>query len=87
MATLIKTDGTKTWVIPDNGQVFTLEQLQVYVGGYIEVIRIPTEIHPDYVMIVNEEGLIVGLEHNPVATQIAGQFIVGPAITLPGGML
>ena len=60
----------------------TLEALQNAVDGYIETVPIRF-ISPDKaVMIVNEEGLLRGMSHNPAATMIAGTKIVGSAIVV-----
>ena len=37
MAFLLKTDGSVTEVHPEPGRIFSLEQLQKFVGGYIEI--------------------------------------------------
>ena len=55
----------------------TLEALQKIVGGYIETVTLTQE---KAVMIVNEEGMLLGYGINPVATLIAGHKIVGPAL-------
>lgn len=55
----------------------TLEAMQKQVGGYIETV---TLIPGKAVMIVNEEGLLLGFGFNPVATRVAGTKIVGPAL-------
>ena len=39
MTEIIKTDGTRQPVQPANGSVFTLEEMQAIVGGYIELER------------------------------------------------
>lgn len=61
-----KTDGTYDWVNPRNEKFFTLEELQEYVGGYIEIVRLNNES----VMVINEEGKTNGLPINPIATQM-----------------
>jgi hypothetical protein len=54
-----------------------LEALQGAVDGYIETVSlIPEKVD----MIVNEEGLIKGMELNPIASAIAGTYIVGNAL-------
>ena len=63
MALLLKTDGTTQQVTPTSGATFTLQELQGFVGGYIETVRIPIGI-----LIVNEEGKLMGLAPNPAAT-------------------
>lgn len=55
----------------------TLEALQKQVGGYIETV---TLVQEKAVMIVNEEGWLLGFGLNPVATLIAGHKIAGPAL-------
>ena len=61
----------------------TLEEAQKEVGGMIEMIQLP-----DGQLLVNEEGrLPIGLgplSHNPTASEIAGQNIVGNALFLKG---
>ena len=38
MATLIKTDGSKLEIQPQNGLDFQLDELQKFVDGYIEIL-------------------------------------------------
>ena len=66
MATHIKTDGTEDQVFPAKGKKFTLLELQTLVGGYIE--RVTTRDRRN--MIVNEGGVILGLDPNPRARAI-----------------
>ena len=66
MATLIKSDGTIIEVEPKNDTDFNLEELQQYVGGYIELL---TLINFRY-MVVNEEGKLNGLPLNAKASAI-----------------
>lgn len=72
MATLVKTDGT----IVEDYDVSTLEKLQEAVGGYIEIVTIDREM----CLVVNEEGLLMGLEQNVWASMIASTLIVGDVI-------
>lgn len=60
----------------------TLEALQKQVGGYIETL---TLIPGKAVMIVNEEGLLLGLTINPAVSALAGVKIVGPALIVGVG--
>lgn len=55
----------------------TLEALQKAVGGYIETVRLRVD---NAVIIVNEEGLLLGLPYNTGASEFAGQSIFGTAI-------
>ena len=43
MAILIQPDGSNDEVVPEDGQRFTLQELQAHVGGYIENVRLPAE--------------------------------------------
>ena len=75
-----------TTVTITTGKAPTLEELQRLVGGYIEVI----ELRDGRQLIVNEEGLLLGLPFNPTATAINatignGQaYLVGDAVVLAG---
>ena len=79
MAIVIKTDGTKDALQPKNNKAFTLEELKSVVGGYIEIVQL-TE---DYLMVINEEGKLLDLPINVVATRVyrasrnTEDFIVG----------
>lgn len=68
MATIIKTDGTRMEVQPENGTDFQLDELQKIVGGYIEII---SNWEGDTIMVINEEGKCDGLPFNLVATEVA----------------
>lgn len=57
----------------------TLEELQGYVGGYIEVVYVRFN-HLDQIMVVDEEGLLKGKKENSLASSIAHQFIVGDVV-------
>jgi hypothetical protein len=72
MATLIKTDGS----VVEDYDVSSLEKLQEAVGGYIEIVTIDKEM----CLIVNEEGLLMGLPHNMWASMVANRTIVGNVI-------
>lgn len=80
MATLYKTTGEKVTISPKDGRRFSLEELQLYVGGYVELIRIGR----DNYLVVDEEGTLKGLPLNPGATKIVRQLgythIVGDAV-------
>lgn len=79
MAIVIKTDGTKDALQPKDNKVFTLEELKSVVGVYIEIVQL-TE---DYLMVINEEGKLLDLPINVVATRVyrasrnTDDFIVG----------
>lgn len=83
-AKLLKPDGSVTEVEPANGKQFSLEELQGYVGGYIEPLRCRGQAGAW--LIVNEEGKNQGLPYNDLATLIMRSLIrpddviVGPAL-------
>ena len=59
MATLIQPDGTETDVQPRDGKRFKLDELQAFVGGYIEMV---SNVGPDrrrFVLVVNDEGWVL----------------------------
>lgn len=72
MAILIKTDGN----VVEDYDVSSLEKLQEAVGGYIEIVTIDR----DMCLIINEEGLLMGLSLNDWASQMLGRPIVGDVI-------
>ena len=59
LSTVITTDGLHRNVEPSNGTDFSLEELKEFVGGYIEIVY----LSKSQVMVVNEEGKLIGLEH------------------------
>lgn len=44
---LIRADGSMQWRYPENKKSFTLEELQGFVGGYIELVRLPVKVMKD----------------------------------------
>lgn len=64
MAKLYKTNGEIVEVEPDNGLDFSLEELQSFVDGYIEIAYLDNE----RVIVINEEGKINNLPYNENAT-------------------
>jgi hypothetical protein len=72
MAIKITTDKKVTRVRPKN-KVFTLEELQKQVDGYIELLplkRVPEFKLTDAIMVMNEEGKLLGLPMNQMATDL-----------------
>ena len=57
---------------------WSLEKLQEFVGGYISQ---PIHLSDGRVMIVNEEGLLMGLPYNQTATDLAQGSIGGASIS------
>lgn len=66
MATLFKTTGEEVEVTPKNGTDFQLEELQEMVGGSIEIVF----LERGKMMVLNEEGKILGLPYNAKADAI-----------------
>tara|TARA_R110000803_G_scaffold113167_1_gene181556 strand:+ start:275 stop:502 length:228 start_codon:yes stop_codon:yes gene_type:complete len=63
----------------------TLKEAQALVGGLVEMVRSPT--NPDIQILVNEEGLLVGLPYNKEASEMCDTGIVGDAIILKGNAI
>ena len=85
MAVLLHPDGSSLDVFPGDGHRFTLEELQSHVGGYYTVVAHQVQNLNGYdigIVYVNEEGLLLDLEHNLNASTIAGKHIVGNALVL-----
>jgi len=57
----------------------SLEEAQEFVGGLVELVTTPQGQ-----LLVNEEGLILGLPQNPTASKVAGVPICGNALLLSG---
>jgi len=76
MAMFIKSNGETKNVSPKNGNDYQLDELQNYVGGLIEIIH----LGDNYIMVVNEEGLLNNLPLNINASVLSGMNIVGNVI-------
>jgi hypothetical protein len=72
MAIWVKADGTAKPVEPANGREFTLEEMQEYVGGYIELVTVNDLNGGRMVIVLNEEGKLDGLPYNLLATLVYG---------------
>lgn len=77
----IKTDDTIELVKPKNGKKFELDELREYVGGYIEIKKMG-----NWWMVLNEEGKLIGLPINPIATGMY-QSVYGPHDEINGDVL
>ena len=73
MARLIRPDGTEDHVTPANGKTFTLEEMQRYVGGYIELMPGVAPMR----MIVDEEGQLKNKPVNVKATALVFERLKG----------
>lgn len=66
MAKIIKTNGEQIEVSPKNGKDFKLYELKKIVHGWVEIVWLPS----DQILVVNEEGKLLNLPINDVATRI-----------------
>ncbi|MBL0310155.1 MAG: DUF3846 domain-containing protein [Bacteroidetes bacterium] len=57
-----------TRIKPANGRYFTLEEMQRAVGGRIEIIPLDRDGLDDRVLVVDEEGKLISLPLNVLAT-------------------
>ena len=80
MGILVTTEGVAKSVTPENGEVFTLKELQTLVGGFIEVV--PQRIHPDSVYLCDEEGLLKGKDVNSVVSEVIDYPVVGDILII-----
>ena len=85
MAKIYKANGEVLDIEPKNGTDFQLEELQAIVEGHIELVYLPN----NQLMVLNEEGKIMGLPYNENATKQCSvvfcesgcfDFIVGDAL-------
>lgn len=87
-ATLIK-EGDVLSISPKDGKKFSLAELQAAVGGYIEIVPLKNK----KLMVVNEDGKIMGLYFNVAATIIlrasspTNDYIVGNALICTEDMI
>lgn len=68
-------DSHPSEVLPANGRAFSLEELQKFVGGYIE--HVPGSRPLAY---CNEEGRLKDLPVNAAASEFFSQVLVGDVI-------
>lgn len=66
---IIRVDGTREWVTPANGKFYSLQELQSFVCGYVELIHLENDA--GHVLVVNEEGKLWNEPINKDATIIA----------------
>ena len=67
MAKWIKTSGEVIEVYPKNdGEVFSLEELKEFVGGYIECVF----LNDNQVLVLNEDGKLMNPPYSHIATEV-----------------
>lgn len=69
-AVLMKVTGEIETVFPRDNKEFSLEELQAYVGGLIEIVPLPEKYGNEMAVIVNENGKNEGLPTNQNATKL-----------------
>ena len=74
--TIIHTDGSEVPIEFDGEP--TLKEMQDIVGGMIEFVSVRNECGDPTHMIVNEEGLLIGLHFNYKATEHYHRAVVVP---------
>ena len=88
---IIHSDGALTAVKPRDFKKFTLEELQAFVGGFIQIVNLAA----NKLLVVNEEGKLHNLPVNEKATALAlscnaifpTDYIVGDAVVIESTML
>ena len=75
------TTGLSKKVTPRDGKIFSLNELQIFVGGYIETMLIG-----EYIVAVNEEGLLRNLPPNEEMENL-GMQIVGDVVIMHNSLL
>lgn len=68
MGRIYYADGRQEERAPANGRDYSLKEMQAIVGGYIELV--PCK-QPGMIMVINEEGKLLGLPRNEQATALA----------------
>lgn len=67
---IITTSGEEIPYEPESGDLYTLEELQDAVGGYIEILKLNSKRY----VIVNEDGVTLGLPENKRATELMRKY-------------
>ena len=87
---IIRTDGTVQAMPPPggpDGESFTLDQCQEAVGGLVELLPVHSVLLPErLIAVVNEEGLMLRLPRNGLATLLLGSLgasIHGDVVLMP----
>jgi len=79
-AIVITEEGKTSELIPNNGETFSLKELQEVVGGYIEIVAISA--FPNKILVVDEEGRWRNKRPNLQATALVGREIVGQVLLI-----
>jgi len=79
----MKASGDTELITLEQGKHFTLEELQAFVGGYVELVRTPAGRY----LVLNEDGKQLGLPPNTRATAIARSAGIMPNDIVVGDVL
>lgn len=88
-ALVVSENGGEWPILPANGEKFTLEELQMIVGGYIEIVHLTDKT----LMVLDEEGKLKGKKMNLYATGLfrrlkqVQDYIVGDVMIVPSKMI
>ena len=83
MATIINISGKRENIETADRKVFTLQELQKAVDGYIQIVPLNQGEFVGKLMIVDEDGKLKSdAKLNSEASRIAGQKIVGQVIII-----
>lgn len=80
---IITTDTDMKVARPKNGTDFSLDELRSFVGGTIDIISVSERLY----LVVNDDGLILGLPYNPAASFMYKGTIVGNVLLCPKHMI
>ena len=79
---VVEPSGLIRTVAPSDGRSYSLTELEGFVGGYVE--KIPFASNGVEVW-ANEDGKMIGLASNPVASALAGVHLVGAVLFTAAG--
>ena len=85
IAVQITDDYKIRYVEPSNNKFFELKELQMYVGGYIEVY--PEQVLRETILFVDEEGLLKNKPYNQLAKDLFGIDLVGDILFVPNNLM
>ena len=75
-----------TFTVKETNAEKMLDDLQQAVDGFIEIVRPFGRSGNHLVMVVNDEGLIRGMEANPIGSLLYGDTIAGPIVLMKEGI-
>ena len=79
---VVEPSGLIRTVAPSDGRSYSTTELQGFVGGYVEQIPFASNVVEVW---ANEDGTLLGLASNPVASALAGVPLVGAVLFTAAG--